>query len=57
MTYYIYKDTAGQWRWYLKAANDKKIANSGEGYHNKSDCESAIALVKASSTALVLTLP
>lgn len=53
MTYYIYKDANNQWRWYLKAGNDRRIANSGEGYHNKQDCLSAIALVKGSSDAPV----
>ena len=53
MTYYIYKDVQNQWRWNLKAANNKKIANSGEGYHNKADCLHALNLVKGSSTAPV----
>jgi len=35
MAYWIYKDTQGQWRWFLMAANGRKIANSGEGYWNK----------------------
>lgn len=38
MYYYVYRDAANQWRWTLYAANLKKIANSGEGYFNKSDC-------------------
>lgn len=45
MAFYIYKDTAGYWRWYLKAANNRKIADSGEGYNNEQDCLSAIGLV------------
>lgn len=53
MTYYVYKDANNQWRWYLKAANDRKIANSGEGYYNKADCLSAIELVKGSKDAPV----
>ncbi len=53
MFYYIYKDTANQWRWTLFAANNRKIANSGEGYFNKADCLSAIALVKGSASAPV----
>ncbi len=28
----IYKDRAGEWRWRLKAANGKKVGDSGEGY-------------------------
>ncbi|MEP6911155.1 MAG: DUF1508 domain-containing protein [bacterium] len=34
MIYWIYEDKDGLWSWYLKSANDEKIANSGEGYHN-----------------------
>lgn len=56
MSYYVYKDTAGLWRWYLEAANNRKIANSGESYHNKADCLSAIALVKGSAGAPVKEL-
>jgi uncharacterized protein YegP (UPF0339 family) len=47
----IYKETAGQWRWRLYAANNKIIANSGEVYFNKADGLSAIGLVKSSTTA------
>jgi hypothetical protein len=39
MTYHIYKDAQNQWRWYLQAANNRKIANSGEGYNNEADCQ------------------
>jgi len=45
MAFWIYVDKAGQWRWYLIAANNRKIADSGESYYNKSDCLSAIGLV------------
>jgi uncharacterized protein len=51
MFFYLYKDVSGYWRWTLYAANNKKIANSGEGYWNKADCVSAISLVKASGSA------
>jgi uncharacterized protein YegP (UPF0339 family) len=51
MYYLLYKDAANYWRWTLYAANYKKIANSGEGYWNKSDCISAINLVKGSGSA------
>lgn len=53
MAYYIYKDQAGYWRWQLFAGNNRNIANSGEGYHNKQDCLHAIELVKGSSAAPV----
>jgi uncharacterized protein YegP (UPF0339 family) len=42
----LYKDTAGQWRWKIKAKNHKIIADSAEGYHNKQDAVNAIELVK-----------
>jgi len=45
MTFYIFKDQAGQWRWHLTAANNRIVATSGEAYHNKQDCLSAIGLV------------
>jgi uncharacterized protein YegP (UPF0339 family) len=53
VAYHIYKDPQGYWRWRLLAANNHNIANSGEGYHNKQDCLSAINLVKGSASAPV----
>lgn len=53
MVYYIYKDASGYWRWRLRAANNRIIADSGESYVNKSDCLHAINLVKGSSVAPV----
>ena len=55
MEYFKYRDAASQWRWQLKAANGRIIANSGEGYHNESDCDAAIQLVKSSANAPVRT--
>lgn len=52
MSYYVRKATDG-WRWRLRAANNKIIAESGEAYVNKSDCLAAIQLVKSSSSAPV----
>lgn len=45
MAFHLYKDTNGQWRWYLLAGNNKKVATSGEAYWNESDCLHAIGLV------------
>jgi len=53
MTYYYFKDTAGEWRWHLKAANGRIIADSAEGYKNKQDCLDDIDRVKASKDAPV----
>lgn len=44
--FYIYKDAKGEFRWRYKAANNKILADSAEGYHNKSDCRHAIGVIK-----------
>lgn len=46
MTFSVYVDVARQYRWRLKASNGRIIADSGEGYVNRSDCEKAINLIK-----------
>ncbi len=45
MAFYIFRDVNHQWRWHLTAANNRIVASSGEAYHNKQDCLSAIGLV------------
>lgn len=52
-TYVVYEDASGEWRWQLRAVNNRIIADSGEGYHNKQDCLHAIDLVKDSKDAPV----
>jgi uncharacterized protein YegP (UPF0339 family) len=49
MIFVIYKDLSSQWRWTLYAANNRKIADSGEAYVNKADAVNGIALVKSTS--------
>ncbi|MCG9915440.1 MAG: DUF1508 domain-containing protein [Phenylobacterium sp.] len=44
MYYLVYKDVQGYWRWTLYAANGQKIANCGEGYFNRADCEHGLNL-------------
>ncbi|MFT4278669.1 MAG: DUF1508 domain-containing protein [Rhodopseudomonas sp.] len=51
MFFFLYKDVANQWRWTLYAANNKKIADSGEGYWNKADAQHGIDLVKGTNYA------
>lgn len=51
MTYYMRRDAANQWRWRLRAANNRIIAESGEGYQNREDCLAAISLVQGSGSA------
>jgi len=42
----VYKDKAGEWRWRLRADNNEPIADSNEGYKDKSDCRAGVELVK-----------
>ena len=42
----LYRDSAGEYRWRLQAANNEIIADSAEGYNNKADCEHGIELVR-----------
>jgi uncharacterized protein len=47
----IYKaqDNPQDFRWRLRANNGEIIADSGEGYNDKDDCEDGIELVKTQS--------
>lgn len=47
----IYKDqnNPGEFRWRLRANNNEIIADSGESYRDKDDCEHGIELVKTQS--------
>lgn len=38
----IYPDTAGDWRWRLRAANGRIVADSAEGYASKRNARRAI---------------
>ena len=42
----LYRDAKGEYRWRLQAQNNEIIADSSEGYKNKSDCTHGIQLVK-----------
>jgi uncharacterized protein YegP (UPF0339 family) len=50
MHFTIYKDIANQYRWTLYAANNRKIADSGESYWNKADAQHGIDLVKGTNS-------
>lgn len=53
MSFEIYKDSGGEWRWRLKAANHEIIAVAPEGCTSKQNCQHSIDLVKQSSGAPV----
>jgi uncharacterized protein len=52
--YEIYEDNNNLYRWRYRASNGKIIADSGESYHNKSDCENGINIMKASANSPVV---
>jgi uncharacterized protein YegP (UPF0339 family) len=33
----VFRDRGGQWRWHLKAANGRILADSGEGYESQAN--------------------
>ena len=35
----FYQDDSGEWRWRAVAPNGRVVADSGEGYKNRGDCE------------------
>ena len=45
-TFVIYNDHSGEYRWYLMAENNQKIADSAEGYSSREGCENGIKLVR-----------
>ena len=50
----LYQDTRGEWRWTLFAENARKIADSAEGYINRTDAIDGLRLVaQVSSNASV----
>lgn len=54
MMYQIFKDAHGEWRWRLKAANGRIIANSSQGYRRKQDCLDDINRIKKNSETSVV---
>jgi len=40
----FYQDGKQQWRWHLKDSNGEIVADSGEGYEDRKDCEKGAAL-------------
>lgn len=48
--FHLYKDNAGQFRWYFEAENGKKMADSGEGYVNKQDCFNGMVKIMNTTT-------
>lgn len=54
LTFTTRRDQAGEWRWHLRAANNRTIADSGEGYQNRADCRHAIDLIRSQAATAVV---
>lgn len=46
MKFVLYRDVNKDYRWRLVAANGNIVADSGEGYRNKSDCLATVQSIK-----------
>lgn len=51
MRFELYRDGVGEWRWRLRVQNGNVVADSGEGYRHRADCEHAIGLVRGCAEA------
>ena len=49
MTYWVYKDRTGSYRWQLVHKNGDIIADSGQGYTHEDDCIHGINLCAGST--------
>lgn len=50
----IYQDTSGDWRWRLRAANGRIVADSAEGYASKRNAKRAVmSTLDATESALI----
>lgn len=48
MTFQVYKDKTGEFRWRLLASNGQNMASSGEGYTRREDAHRALVALQAS---------
>ena len=51
MTFEIYKDADGKWRWRIRFANGKIGGDSGQGVVNKSDLLTSIDTIRSGAHA------
>ncbi len=47
----LFKDDTGEYRWRFVSSNGRTIADSGESYKNKADCQNGIDLIKEEAPA------
>lgn len=51
LTFDVFKDRAGLWRWHLRSARGGIVAAAAQGYRSKRSCLAAIELVRSASSA------
>ncbi|MGU3539205.1 YegP family protein [Methylobacterium sp. A54F] len=56
MRFELYRDASGHWRWRLRTQNGNVVADSGEGYARREDCEHGIEIVKGSAAAATVDM-
>jgi uncharacterized protein YegP (UPF0339 family) len=56
MTFELYSDRRGEWRWRLRHGNGNILATASEGYKSKSDAIRCIETVKGSAGAAIREL-
>lgn len=56
MRYELYRDYKSEWRWRLRATSGNVLADSGEGYLRRDDCEQGLRLTKDSGAAPVVDM-
>ena len=52
--FFVYQDKARDWRWYIRAANGKIIAESDSGYKTKQDCLHAVDLTRHANDPVII---
>lgn len=50
-SFWLYKDSKGEWRWTYHASNGLAIAVSSESYKRRVDCERSIEIIQGSSSS------
>jgi uncharacterized protein YegP (UPF0339 family) len=53
----VYRDARGEYRWRVRAANGRIVADSSEGYANRGDCVRMLAVLREVADAVDVVEP
>jgi uncharacterized protein YegP (UPF0339 family) len=56
LTFHVFRDMRGEWRWNLRAANGRIVADSAEGYRSRSGARRAATRVSKAMPGSVVKL-